>query len=184
MKRTHVFGAVLLAMLLVTVIASAQSLGDVARKQRQQNAAVKPAKVWTNDDLPQVKADEAAPAPAATAKADAKDEAKTTAPAAPASEDNKKAAEAMKAQVGAQKAEIATLQRELDIAQREYKLRVANYYADAGNSLRDPKKWQDESKATQDEIAAKQAALDKAKQKLADLQEQGRKAGIPASALE
>jgi phosphopantetheinyl transferase (holo-ACP synthase) len=104
---------------------------------------------------------------------------------APAGDANKEAAaKAMKAQIAGQKEDIARLQRELDVAQREFKLQVANYYADAGNSLRDPKAWQDQSKKTQDEIAAKQEAVDKAKQKLADMQEAARKAGFPASVYE
>ena len=185
MKRMKFSGAVLLAILLAALAAGAQSLGDVARQQRQATAKAKPAKVWTNDDIPSVQAAEASDKTGAAPAGAAKDDAAKTADnkAAPAG-DKSKEAEAWKSKIAAQKGEIATLQRELDIAQREFKLQVANYYADAGNSLRDPKAWQDQSKKTQDEIAAKQAAVDAAKAKLADLQEQGRKAGIPASALE
>ena len=184
MKRALLSIAV--ALVLLAISASAQSLGDVARRQKTSNRP-KAAKVWTNDDMPSVPQSEPATAPADAdkktdeAKSDSdKDAAK---PAAPAG-DKDSAAKAMTAQIASQKEEISRLGRELDIAQREFKLQVANYYADAGNSLRDPKAWQDQSKKTQDEIAAKQAALDKAKQKLADMQEAARKAGFPSSVYE
>lgn len=183
MKRTICASAILLALLAVT--ASAQSLGDVARRQREANKA-KATKVWTNEDIPSVRAEEAAPAEGdKSADKDKDKENKDENKEAPAGDANKEAAaKAMKAQIAGQKEDIARLQRELDVAQREFKLQVANYYADAGNSLRDPKAWQDQSKKTQDEIAAKQEAVDKAKQKLADMQEAARKAGFPASVYE
>jgi hypothetical protein len=176
MKRILYVSAFAL-LTLSTGIAVAQDLGTVARQQRQQK---KPSakKVYTNEDF-------GGGQPAATPEAAPAADAKPDAAAAPAakpvetsSQDKSKASAALQQQVDATKAEIASLTRELDIANRENKLRVANYYADAGNSLRDPKKWQDEQKATQDEINNKQKAIDSAKAKLADLVEQGRKAGV------
>ena len=195
MKRILWISAVLLALLAVD--ASAQSLGDVARRSRESNHP-KAAKVWTNDDMPSVKAQDAAgvadegdksadadksagPSKSTEDKDkkddDKKDDSKSSAT-------DKVAIDGMKAQIASQRETIAKLAEELDIAQREYKLQVANYYADAGNSLRDPKAWQDESKKKQDEIAAKQEAVDKAKQKLADMQEAARKAGFPPAAYQ
>ena len=182
MKRIFLAGALALALLAIS--ASAQSLGDVARRQKQTSKP-KAARVWTNDDMPSVKENEATgTAPDADKTSDAKTDADKDKPAAPADSNKDAAAKAMTAQITSQKEEIARLQRELDIAQREFKLQVADYYADAGNSLRDPKAWQTQSKKTQDEIAAKQDALDKAKQKLADMQEAARKAGFPSSVYE
>jgi hypothetical protein len=65
--------------------------------------------------------------------------------------------------------------------QREQKLRAAAYYGDAGTMLRDSAKYTEESKKQQDEIDAKKQALDAAQQKLADLEEQARKAGMHES---
>lgn len=172
MKRT-LYASALALLIAFSGVAVAQDLGAIARQQREQK---KPSskKVITNDDI----ASQPIPAPAATdAKAGVPADAKTDKPKAPA-EDKDKAAAALQQKIDAQKAEVASLTRELSIADRENKLRVANYYADAGNSLRDPKKFQDEQKATQDEIAAKQKAIDAAKAKIADLVEQGRKAGL------
>ena len=70
------------------------------------------------------------------------------------------------------------MQRELDIAQREAKLRAAALYGDAGTMLRDQAKFAEDSRKEQDEINTKKQALDAAQQKLADLQEQARKAGL------
>ena len=52
------------------------------------------------------------------------------------------------------------------------------FYADAGNSLRNPKQWADEQRDHESQMKEKQAALDTAKQKFADLQEQGRRVGL------
>lgn len=178
MKRI-LYASVLASLIVFSGIAVAQDLGAVARQQRQQKRPTAK-KVYTNDDIasqptpapePPAATDDKA-APAADAKADA------AKPKAPAGDDKAKAEAALQAKVSQQKAEIATLQRELDLADRENRLRVANYYADAGNSLRDPRKFQEDQKAKEDEIAGKKKAIEDAKAKLADLIEQGRKAGL------
>jgi hypothetical protein len=68
--------------------------------------------------------------------------------------------------------------------QREYRLRAAAFYADAGNRMRDSKDWDKEDREYKDHIAEKQKAVDEAKQKLDQLQEDARKAGVPTSARE
>ncbi len=87
--------------------------------------------------------------------------------------------EELKKQIADQTKEISTLQRELDIAQREARLRAAAYYGDAGTMLRDQAKYAEDTRKTQAEIEGKKQALDAAQQKLSDLQEQARKAGLP-----
>ncbi len=176
MKRIFYF-CVASSFLLIVTLAGAQSLGDVARQQRQ---AKRPstAKVYTNDDIPMVAQPSPAP-PAATAPdksdKDAKDQ---KAEDKPATDTKAKAAAAMQAQADGLKKEIAQLEREYSVSEREYKLRAATYYADAGNSLRDPKKWAESDRQYQAEMADKRKGIDAAKQKLADLQEQARKADI------
>lgn len=180
MKRI-LYASVLASLTVLSGIAVAQEdLGAIARQQRQQKKQTAK-KVYTNDDIGSPAAPASAPTTATDAKpADAKADPKAAAAQAkgPSAEDKAKAEAALQAKVNSQKAEIATLQRELDLADRENRLRVANYYADAGNSLRDPKKFQDEQRAKESEIGDKKKAIDDAKAKLADLIEQGRKAGF------
>jgi hypothetical protein len=60
-------------------------------------------------------------------------------------------------------------------------LRAAAFYADAGNRLRNEAAWDQEDAKYKQQIADKQKALDEAKQKLDDTQEDARKAGMPSS---
>ena len=62
--------------------------------------------------------------------------------------------------------------------ERESRLRAAAYYADAGVMLRDQAKFAEDSRKSQDEINGKKQALEAAQQKLGDMQEQARKAGL------
>ena len=64
------------------------------------------------------------------------------------------------------------------------RLRAAAFYADAGNQLRDEKKWAEDQRKYQSDMEGKQKELEEAKQKLVDLQEEGRKAGVPLGKLE
>jgi hypothetical protein len=89
-----------------------------------------------------------------------------------------------KKKIAEQKQKIDLLARELDVVQREYRLRAAAEYADAGNRLRNAAAWDKEDAQYKQQIEAKQKALDAAKQQLSDLQEQARKAGVPAKVRE
>jgi tRNA/tmRNA/rRNA uracil-C5-methylase (TrmA/RlmC/RlmD family) len=57
-------------------------------------------------------------------------------------------------------------------------------YADAGNRLRNSGSWDTQDAQYKQQIADKQKALEDAKQKIDDLQEQARKAGAPVSTPE
>ena len=177
MKRTlYVFVTTLSLLFMIVSCAVAQeSLGDIARKQRESKKTTS-AKVYTNDDFAAV----TPPAPPAAPAATEEKPQKAEAAAAPSSEDKAKQAAELKAKIDEQKKAIAQLERELDVAQREYRLKVAVYYADAGNNLRDPKKWAEDDRKQRGEIEGKQKAIADAKEKLADMQEQARKAGIRA----
>ena len=89
-----------------------------------------------------------------------------------------------KKKIDEQKAKVDLLSREMDVTQREYRLRAAAFYADAGNRLRGPGTWDKEDTQYKQQIAQKQKALDDAKKALADMQEQARKAGVPAKVRE
>src|SRR5258708_2730524 len=78
-----------------------------------------------------------------------------------------------------QKDQIDLLARELDVLQREYQIRAAAMYADAGNRIRNSADWDKQDAQYKEQIGEKQKALDDAKQKLEELQEEARKAGAP-----
>jgi hypothetical protein len=86
--------------------------------------------------------------------------------------------------ITSQKDQIDLLARELDVLQREYQIRAAAMYADAGNRIRNSADWDKQDAQYKTQIADKQKALDEAKQKLDDLQEDARKAGVPSSVRE
>jgi hypothetical protein len=68
--------------------------------------------------------------------------------------------------------------------QREEKLREAQLYWDAGNRLRDDKKWAEEEQKHNDDVADKTAKLQAAREKLDQMKEEARKAGVPSGAIE
>jgi len=89
-----------------------------------------------------------------------------------------------KDRIVAQKDSIDLAQRELDVTEREYKLRAAAMYADVGNRLRNETQWDKEDADYKAQIEAKKKAVADGSQKLEELQEQARKAGVPASMRE
>lgn len=197
MKLSRQFSSLLVAKLALLVIAGpafGQSLGDTARKLRQNKPAETSPKVITNDDLreappaPEAKSESADATKAAEAEknpADEKDKtaaekAKKTDPEA----DQAKLDEEWSKKIDSQKQQIADMAHELDLLQRENKLRAAAYYADAGTRLRNQQSYAEEDRKYQKDIADKQKALDDAKTKLSDLQEQARKAGASPKARE
>jgi len=183
------------------------SLADYARKAHKDTSAAKgKPKVFDNDNLPkddklsvvgkQPSPDSSQAAPAEsgekpTASADGKAaENKSGAQVKPAAaspdEDAKKQAawKTWQDKLSAQKDQISLATRELDVTQREYQLRAAAMYADAGNRLRNSAQWDKEETNYKQQIADKQKAVDDAKQKLADMQEEARKDGVPSSMIE
>jgi hypothetical protein len=162
------------------------SLGDYARKVHKDPAAkTKPKVVFDNDNLP--KEDKlsvvgaAAPADANAKTTDDKDA------AGKADDDQTKKQSEWKGwqdKLSAQKNAIDLSSRELDVLQKEYQLRAAAMYGDAGNRMRNAAEWDKEDADFKQKIADKQKAVDDAKQKLDDMQEEARKAGVPAAMRE
>ena len=179
-----------------------QSLGDYARQVRKEPDGKPKKKVFDNDNLP--KEDKLsvvgnAPAPGAEAAAPAESKPAETANAAPAKAeagappaDTSKMDQAQKEaawkqwgdRLKAQQETIDLLTRELDVVQREYQIRAAAMYGDVGNRLRNSADWDKQDAQYKQQIADKQKALDDAKQKLEDLREEARKAGVPSSVRE
>jgi hypothetical protein len=167
-----------------------QALGDYARKIRKDPGAPKPKpKVFDNDNLPKddklsiVGEQPSANAAPVAAPADDKD----AAAAKPADDDQAKKQAAWKAwqdKLASQKEQIDLAGRELDVLQREYQIRAAAMYGDAGNRMRNSGQWDKEDADYKQKIADKQKAVDDAKQKLADMQEDARKSGVPSAMID
>lgn len=189
MKRAIRFKLIFVAtaaMLGVTAWAQ-ESLGDAAKKAQ---AHKKPAasKVYTNDDIPSVVIPASEKDSSVNARSAAEEKAGKAVAGDETSQKDQKSgdskSEGLKKAVGDQKAKVADIEREVNLMEREHQVRVSAYYADAGNQLRDSKKWFEDEKKYQDDLAAKKKSLATAKDKLAELQESGRKAGVPAGQLE
>ena len=180
------------------------SLADYARQMKKDSPQPKSRpKVFDNDNLPKDdklsvvgeqppvaadKSSEAKPAdptgnvPAATDKKSA-----TETKAAATEDEQLKRQAALKEwqqKLTAQKDQIDLADRELDVLRREYQIRAAAFYADAGDRLRNSAAWDKQDTQYKQQIADKQKALDDAKQKLEEMQEDARKAGIPAAMRE
>jgi hypothetical protein len=170
------------------------SLGDYARKVRKDPAAKAKPKVFDNDNLPMddkisVVGQPATVAAADTtdkpANADSKDAAAKTAASADDEKAKKQAAwKAWQDKLAAQKDAIDLAGRELDVTTREYQLRAAVMYADTGNRLRNSTQWDKEDAEYKQKIADKQKAVDDGKQKLDDMKEEARKAGVPSAMID
>jgi hypothetical protein len=196
MKRITLIGfafalstAMLASMAVAQTTASAQdqsSLGDYARKIRKDPATPKPRpKVFDNDNLPtddklSVVGQQSAANAGGAAPADDKNA------AAKADDDQaKKAAwKSWQDKLTAQKDQIDLAGRELDVLQREYQLRAAAMYADAGNRMRNSAEWDKQDADYKQKIADKQKAVEAAKSKLGDMQEEARKDGVPSAMIE
>jgi hypothetical protein len=195
-----------------TTTQSTAPLGDYARKARKEDSGKTKPKVFDNDNLPREDklsiVGQAAPEDATAATdtnaptaAETKTEGETKAPEAGAAgqpapetktatkpEDDEKTRQAAwkewQEKLKTQKDQIDLLTRELDVLQREYQIRAAAMYADVGNRLRNSAAWDKQDTDYKQQIADKQKALDDAKQKLDDMDEQARKSGVPNSMRE
>lgn len=169
------------------------SLGNFARtvrKEKKQEAS----KVFDNDNLPREDKLSVVGTPSdSTAAAGASDQ-QAAAPSAQASkpsnpavtpgespEQRQQVFDAWKGKLSTQQSQIDQLSHELDLEQREYQLHAADYYRDAGGMLRNQAVWNKENAEYTQKIAEQQKALDEAKQKLSDMQEDARKSGVPSS---
>jgi hypothetical protein len=187
------------------------SLGDYARKHKDP-AKAKP-KVFDNDNLPKddklsIVGDQTAANTGDSAAADASSNAGSSgaasgqtgadakasgttpaAGAAAASPDEERAKKQLEwkswqDKISAQRNSMDLASRELDVLQKEYQLRAAAMYADVGNRLRNSSQWDKEEADYKQKIADKQKAVDDGKQKLEDMEEDARKAGVPAAMRE
>jgi hypothetical protein len=196
MKRITLIGFVFALFTALVSSAAAQaaapaqdqsSLGDYAKKIRKDPGTAKARpKIFDNDNLPTVdKLSVVGQQSAANAAGAAPADDKNTANAGDDDQAKKQAAwKSWQGRLTAQKDQIDLSTRELDVLQREYQLRAAAMYADAGNRMRNETQWDKQDADYKAKIADKQKAIEDAKQKLSDMQEQARKDGVPSAMVD
>jgi hypothetical protein len=171
------------------------SLGDYARKVHKDPVVKSKPKVFDNDNLPKedklsIVGDSASAGASDNAAADTSAKASDDKDASGTKVNNddpaKKQVEwkGWQEKLSTQKNSIDLASRELDVLQKEYQLRAAAMYGDVGNRMRNAAQWDKEDADFKQKIADKQKAVEDAKQKLDDMQEDARKAGVPAAMRE
>jgi hypothetical protein len=186
MKRTLLATISLLALAgLLTATVAAQSLGEYARQQRARKGPT-PADVkeYTNDNLPTSGGLGTSSASSATTPGSAAAAADKSKSGESAEKDQAEVEKQWRDKFAEQKKVIATLERELDVATREMNNRQSqaqvNTY-DVGARLRNPVLFAADNKKYVDEMEGKKKALEEARQKLEDMKDDLRKAGLPGA---
>lgn len=158
------------------------SLGDAARKARaQKKDSSKPAKVFTNDDVGNLRGTISVignePAPASgTDKTAEKTDDKKPANGADSKKDAAQEESAWRAKFAAARKVLADDTKELDILQREFNLKQEQYSQDPNWAMHQQYSRDDINK-TQSQIDTKKQDIEKDKQALSDLEDALRKAG-------
>jgi hypothetical protein len=187
---------------LASAAPQSQSLGDYARAVRKDKKPSTP-KQYDNDNLPVNEKLSVVGNPSADSSAQSGDAKTTKDGDQPGDSDGKTADQKnlepkadetpeqratryneWKENISKEKGEMDQASKELDLLQREYRLRAAAFYGDAGVRLRNSAEWDKENAQYQQQIADKQKEVEAAKQKVDDLEEQARKAGVPSSVRE
>ena len=155
---------------LISLLASgsyAQSLGDVARQQREKQAKEGHAahKVVTNEEIPEN------PDAVASGTTSVDDHSSSSAPAA---SNDTHSGEQWKAKIEAQKSTIASMQSEIDRLNSSIHFVEANRYS---NGVQ----YNQRQIQKQEEVQRVQKQLDEQKKKLEEMQEGARKAGLGSS---
>jgi prefoldin subunit 5 len=177
MKRILAVFAATLSLGLIVL--AQQSLGDAARSlKKDKTAEKKPAKVYTNDNLP-------SGGSINVVGSAAPEKASVTESEKPAPTDKKEKKDGLaeiqeqwKQRITDAKKDIARQENELEELRRGARLRVANY-----RGMRDDVAWTF-IQADLADLDKNQKSVDEAKQKLEDLRDEGRKAGISPAVLD
>ncbi len=192
MKRFNIGVLILTGLLAGVAAAQSDSLAEAARKHRQQQSG-KPvaAKVYTNDNLPATETISTVGAPASDAATSTPTDGQATADgSASVAKDGAKPADDTKTRqktwedwrdkIQKQKASVEQMQKENEEIDRQYKLTSGNYYNSAQQRLYDGAAMAKEDAAYKQQMEQKKKAMDDAKQKIDDLQEEARRAGVPS----
>jgi predicted RNase H-like nuclease (RuvC/YqgF family) len=165
--QTHKTFAVVIMVLLFVAGSYGQSLGDVARQQRQKQAkdGHTARKVVTNEEIPE--------SPESVASGSTSTEELNGTPASSASNDTH-SGEEWKAKIQEQKSSVASLQSQIDRLNSSIHFVEANRYT---NGVQ----YNQRQAQKQDEVQRMQKQLDEQKKKLEDMQESARKAGLGSS---
>jgi predicted RNase H-like nuclease (RuvC/YqgF family) len=140
-----------------------QSLGDVAREQRQKQQEKKAQaapRVITNEDLPE--------SPESSDAANSNQQSSDSTASKPL---GSKPAEQWKSEIEAQRKSVENLQSQID------RLNSSIHFA-PGNCVRNCVQWNEHQVQKQDEVQRMQSELEQQKKKLEDLQEGARKEGF------
>ncbi len=172
------------------------SLGSYARavrKDKKQEAA----KRFDNDNLPHddklsvvgsasPAEDSPANPPDATQQQAAAGSAKETPKMTPgqSAEERQKVMDQWQQKLSEQHGQIDSLSRELELSQREYRVHAAEYYNDPSGRLSNQAQWAKDDADYKQKIADEQKAVEDAKQKFGDLEEEARHSGVPNSVRE
>jgi len=163
-----------------------QSLADLARQERaKRKQEPKAAKVYTNADIPAPTLAGAPPEAAAPPEAEGvkKEAPKPGAEGAPAAKAAEKTPAELEKEYRDKFAKLREDQdleaRKLDVMQRELNLMQQQYYTDPNEALREQYTRDEINKRTAD-IEKQKAVVEKAKQAVADLEEELRTKGLPA----
>jgi hypothetical protein len=201
MKRvlTMTLATLLIGFACTAVLAqgTSQSLGDYARSLKKSKNAPAPTaqKVYDNDTMPTASSVSVVGNSSSSTDAANTGDAKNADAPAPAgdkkddpqikagqpTDERKQAEDAWKHKLDDQNEKIGALSHELDLLQREYRVKAAEFYADTARRTQNPTGFAKDDADYKQQIADKQKALDAAKAKLSDLQEEARKAGAPTS---
>lgn len=153
---------------------SQPSLGDVARKSREQKKpSPRPVHVWTNEDLPTtpgaISIVGTPPPPPKTAGEGAEAEAGGASPSAEP-QDRDAAIAKIEAELKEAKAELERVEKELDLAKRDLDLQNQQYYSNPGYKSDSTGKARLD--ATQQAVEAKLGEIGRAKERVATLEKQ------------
>ena len=179
MKHTRLVAVGTLLLLGISISATAQSLGDVARAARKNKTgeASSAGHHYDNDNLPSDQSISVVGPPASeVAKSEAAANPAAADPAAAA--ERQKAADEFKKQLDQQKQKIDSLTHDFDLEQREYRLHSAGSYATDPNRMRDRSQWALQDAKFKSDLEEKQKALDAARQQLETMQDQAHKSGV------
>ena len=184
-SRKLLFATTILALTASAVITRAQdvaldapspSVADAARKARaQKKDSVKPVKVFTDDNVGDIKGQISVVGAEPSPQADSAGAKKEDAKAASASEGKKDEAYWRGKFAAARKA-LAEDTREVDILQREFNLKQEQFYRDPTAALKQQYSREDLEK-TQNQIDTKKQDVEKDKQALSDLEDEMRRSG-------
>jgi hypothetical protein len=160
------FAAAISLPIANAVAQDSPSLGDLARQQRQQKEAAdksKPAKIITNEQIPE--------RPAAALR-----QARAEEPSGTHYNENadKASAEHWKSQILSQKNQVANLQREIDGLNESIRFAPANCVENCVG-------WNERQREKQLRVDRMQAQLDEQKKRLDEMQDSARRQGFGSS---